>query len=103
MLRSVRISEAVVPADRVAICVMQAFKVYVGNRLENRLKHAYNVYMANRTPISSAPLFGASTPSQIREIQARIRSATAKHVRSQESARALLLKVGALSEDDAGN
>jgi hypothetical protein len=62
----------------------------------------YNVYMANRSPVSSAPLFGAATPSQIREIQARIACATAKHARTKESATAILEKVGALPKDTAG-
>lgn len=62
----------------------------------------YNVYMANKSPVSSAPLFGAATPSQIREIQARIERATAKHARTKKSAAAILEKVGALPRDVAG-
>jgi len=62
----------------------------------------YNVYMANKSSVSSAPLFGAATPSQIREIQARIERATAKHARTKESATAILEKVGALPKDSAG-
>ena len=57
--------------------------------------------MANTKKVSSAPLFGSSTPAQIRDIQGRIRAATARHAKSRETARALLVKVGALTEDNA--
>lgn len=53
--------------------------------------------------VSSAPLFGSSTPQQIREIEGEIEKATNALLASKAKRRAMLIKLGLSGNaDDSG-
>lgn len=54
--------------------------------------------MANKY-VSSAPLFGSSTPQQIKEIEGEIQKATTALLASKAKRRAMLIKLGLANAD----
>lgn len=53
------------------------------------------------TKVTSAPLFGSSSPKQIRGIQKEIQAAGAEVRKSNEKRRALLKRIGALPDSES--